>query len=913
MQYNKTAFYSASLEPGTDRHAHSVAPAILVKDDLAPLGEKKKICVLVVGEKGKVLGMFTERKAGELATSALWDSHQSEIPPEMAQPVTQEAAVGTEAINALRLLCCDRRLGAVRGAGKLVEKYYSGECFSLSREMAALPPAPVARREFLKAPEEGGWELALAMPSSIGSGCLIKGMSAESGDGLENPKCALNNCAGMVENGAPVRVWETQHHTAGAMATGTGEPVQPLERTRQNPEAVCQLLAENATDMISTSTAAGILLYVSPACRSLLGYESEELAGHSVCEFVHADDLRAIKAAHTALLRSGEPQTVSYRITRKDGECVWLETTSRTLQAAQTGEPVEIIGVSRDITRRKRAEEALRQSEARLESILNSLQDVVWSVAVHTGELVYLNPMAQTVYGRPTEEFFANPALWLDIIHPDDRHLAVSSWQQLLATGSKDIECRIFWPSGEVRWLRDRAWVVRDSSGEPVRIDGLTTDITQRVRMEEALRVQTAHATCLQARLQHLLSSSPVAIYSASASGDFATNFISASVTAMLGYQPRQFTEDASFWARHIHPEDAPGVLAAVSEIVERECHTFDYRFLHANGTYRWVRDSVRLIRDGNGNPLEFVGSRADITAQKQAEEEICKALTREKELSQLRARFITLTSHEFRTPLSAILSSADLLEFYLEKGAAHKHLKHVERIQTAALHMTEMLNDILVMGRAESGKLECHPVPVDLENICQELVEAAAVRNGSQHPISFVSRGDFTGACMDAQLLRYIFSNLLCNAIDYSPEGSPIHFQLIAQERALRCRQSARRDSAPGGGGFGNLKPGAEIGANPPVQAFPDTCHQEGEKVAIFRICDSGTGIPPEDLPRVFECFYRGSNVGNKPGAGLGLAIVKKSVEAHGGSITLKSHAGEGGLPRGTTVTVTLPLNFNC
>ncbi len=868
---------------------------------------------MVVGEKGEVLSIFTERNAGELATPAQWEGGQSEMAPGMAQPVTQEAAVGTKAINDLRVrvLCCAQRLAAVRGAGKLAEKYYSGEFFSQSSEVGALPPAAVSQRAFPKATEEGFWELALAMRASMGSGCRINRMSAQSGDCLGNAKCGLNNFVGMVENGAPVRGWETQHHTAGATPTRSRVPVQPREQALQNQEAVYRLLAENATDMISTSTPTGILLYVSPACRSLLGYEPEELLGHSVYEFFHGEDLPAIKAAHTALLRSGEPQTVSYRITRKDGECIWLETTSRTVQPAETGEPVEIIAVSREITQRKRAEEALRQSEERLESILNSLQDVVWSVAVGTGELVYLNPMAETVYGRPTKEFFANPALWLDIVHPDDRPLAVSSWQKLLTTGSKDMECRIVWPSGEVRWLRDRAWVVRDSNGKPVRIDGLTTDITQRVRMEEALRVQTAHTTSLQARLQHLLSSSPVAIYSASASGDFATNFISDSVTALLGYQPRQFTESASFWARHIHPEDAAGVLAAVSEIVERECHTFDYRFLHANGTYRWVRDSVRLIRNGSGKPLEFVGSRADITAQKQAEEEICKALVREKELSQLRARFITLTSHEFRTPLSAILSSADLLEFYLEKGAAQKHLKHVERIQTAALHMTEMLNDILVMGRAESGNLECHPVPVDLENICRDLVEAAAIRDGSQHPITFVSRGNFTGACMDAQLLRYILNNLLGNAIQYSPEGSPIHFELIGQESAVRCRQSAARGSARGGGGFVNIKAGPEIfGVNPPLPASPDSRHREKETVAIFRISDSGTGIPPEDLPRVFECFYRGSNVGNKAGAGLGLAIVKKSVEAHGGCITLESHAGEGGLARGTTVTVRLPLN---
>lgn len=248
-----------------------------------------------------------------------------------------------------------------------------------------------------------------------------------------------------------------------------------------------------------------------------------------------------------------------------------------------------------------------------------------------------------------------------------------------------------------------------------------------------------------------------------------------------------------------------------------------------------------------------------DITARKRAEEDIRKTLEKEKELNELKSRFVTTSFHEFRTPLTTILSSAELLENYSNKMAEEKKLQHLHCIQASVKHMTQLLNDVLLIGKAEAGKLEFIPVSLDLAQFCHDLVEELQFSSGKQHTIAFCSQGDCTNVCGDEKLLRYILSNLLSNAIKYSPTGGTVNFDLICQQ---------------------------------------------GE--AIFHIQDYGIGIPIVDQNQLFNSFHRASNVGTISGTGLGLAIVKKSVALYGGKITLKSEVRVG-----TTFIVTLPLNI--
>ncbi|MCT7980807.1 CBS domain-containing protein [Laspinema olomoucense] len=246
-----------------------------------------------------------------------------------------------------------------------------------------------------------------------------------------------------------------------------------------------------------------------------------------------------------------------------------------------------------------------------------------------------------------------------------------------------------------------------------------------------------------------------------------------------------------------------------------------------------------------------------EILERQQAQEELNRALAQEKELNELKSSFTSMVTHEFRNPLTSILCASQLLERFADKITEEQRFNYLQMIQRTAEYMEQMINDLLVLGRVENRQLEYEPQPLDLVTLCQDLVEERQFSDIENHSIIFQAVGATQDACLDEKLLRYILGNLLTNACKYSPSTSPIYFDLICQDNQ-----------------------------------------------AIFKIRDSGIGIPVEDRKRLFQSFHRARNVGTIPGTGLGLTIVKNCVEAHHGEIAVESEVNVG-----TTFTVTLPL----
>ncbi len=248
---------------------------------------------------------------------------------------------------------------------------------------------------------------------------------------------------------------------------------------------------------------------------------------------------------------------------------------------------------------------------------------------------------------------------------------------------------------------------------------------------------------------------------------------------------------------------------------------------------------------------------QSEVAERQRLEEELRQSLAKEKELSDLKSNIISVVSHEYRTPLTSILTSAELLQHYGDQWSQEKKQRHLDRIQISVKHLTQLVSDVLLISKAEAGKLEFNPVHLDLAMFCSELVEELQLATKTEHNINFKSYGSCKDASLDEKLLRQFISNLLSNAIKYSPEGGNIQFDL--------------------------------------------TCRDD---TAIFCIQDRGIGIPLEDQAQLFEPFYRSRNVGTISGTGLGLAIAKKCVEHHGGQIAVESEVGVG-----TTFTIRLPL----
>ena len=246
-----------------------------------------------------------------------------------------------------------------------------------------------------------------------------------------------------------------------------------------------------------------------------------------------------------------------------------------------------------------------------------------------------------------------------------------------------------------------------------------------------------------------------------------------------------------------------------------------------------------------------------DITARKQAEAEIRKSLARERELKELKSGFISMASHEFRNPLSSILLCVQNLDSENNLNESNRKF-YLESIRNAALNMNSLLEDILTLSKTESKEQNLKLEPINLYDLCQQIIEQL-VSIYTDKKINFNYRVPIDTLNLDRTALRQILSNLLSNALKYSPNGSSVDLNIFYDDRSAKI---------------------------------------------IIEIRDRGIGIPEESQKHLFESFYRADNVNAITGTGLGLSIVKRVVELYQGSITVNSK-----INRGTNVVVQLPL----
>ena len=299
-----------------------------------------------------------------------------------------------------------------------------------------------------------------------------------------------------------------------------------------------------------------------------------------------------------------------------------------------------------DITERVRTANAVRESEERLRLALQAANQGLYDLDLRTGDAV-VSPEYARMLGWEPEEFHETNASWRERLHPDDQASVSRVFEDYLAGRRSDyrVEFRQRTKDGSWKWILSLGQVQeRDAQGQPVRMLGTHTDITA------VKQAQTAQAES-EARLRYLLGRAPTVIYTARAEGDYAATYYSPNVSAMLGWQPAQFLQDGAFWLDHMHPDDRPGVLARLGELHESDGLVLEYRFLHADGRWRWMRDEVGVERGADGKPAELVGSWSDITDRRDAEEQVRRfaieleqrVVERTEQLARSEARYRTI------------------------------------------------------------------------------------------------------------------------------------------------------------------------------------------------------------------------------------------------------------------------------
>jgi PAS domain S-box-containing protein len=518
----------------------------------------------------------------------------------------------------------------------------------------------------------------------------------------------------------------------------------------------------------------------------------------------------------------------------------------------------EVLMMGRDVTEQKQAEAALRQSEERFRSLVAHIPGVVYRCACDANRTVeFISDVIEEISGYPAADFLHNQVrTFASVMAPEERARVERIVSKHVAQRKPYVlEYRIVRADGSVRWVYEKGQGVFAADGTLVCLDGVLFDITEYKQTQEELRLREEQFRQLTEYINE--------VFFLTAPDVSKILYISPAYEDVWGRSIETLYAQPESWLDSIHLDDRDRIVAALTQHIQ-DVQDFmeEYRVVRPDGSVRWVWVRAFHILNQAGSSERIAGIAEDVTERKLAEVEILNALAKEKELGDLKSRFISITSHEFRTPLATIMSTAELLEYY--EWAKQEEVEQLHLIQDAVKHMLELLNDLLFIGTAEAGQVRFNPEPLVLNEFCQELVaeiergiSVNLTDSGLGHTVTFASQGESFLACMDKKLLRQLLGNLLSNAIKYSPEGGDVLFKLTCQDDK-----------------------------------------------AIFEIQDRGIGIPREDQARLFEFFYRAKNVGAIAGTGLGLAIVRTCVDLHRGEIAINSEVGVG-----TRFTVSLPL----
>jgi PAS domain S-box-containing protein len=404
------------------------------------------------------------------------------------------------------------------------------------------------------------------------------------------------------------------------------------ERAAREADERFRLLVERSPAIVYTETVepgttrAVHMDYVSPAAEAIVGYPiarwSDDIDFWET--IVHPEDAARVDAIIAHVNATGDPLIADYRVIAADGRTVWLHEEASLLRD-EDGVPTRWHGMMFDVTERTLAEAQVRAAEERYRLIVEhtpaiTYQELAADVYDASASMVYVSPQVERILGY-TPDQWATPGFWTRVVHPEDLPAVIELSAATNATGEPyRQDYRMVAADGSVVWMHDESQAVRDADGRIVSWQGVLTDITERKETE--LQLERT-----QDRLQALIEHIPAVVYVEAPQADPARFYISPQVEEMFGYTQHEWTWTADFWINHVHPDDHEAVLAA-DERTDRthERYSVDYRFLRADGTWRWVHDEAVHLPGGDDGEGFWQGFLYDITEMKEAEQRLLAA-----------------------------------------------------------------------------------------------------------------------------------------------------------------------------------------------------------------------------------------------------------------------------------------------
>ncbi len=544
---------------------------------------------------------------------------------------------------------------------------------------------------------------------------------------------------------------------------------------------------------------------------------------------------RTRAATFEAGFADGQPCAYECTITWPDGA---TRTVARNavLIRDEHGKPLRLLGTALDVTDVRLAQRERDALFERIQLVADAVELGIWDWDLLSETSVW-NDQMYALFGRTREQFA--PLIWLDVVHPDDQPLANEALESALATGSTfEVEFRVVWPDGTVRWMASRGRVERDAVGNAVRMLGVNWDVTGRHATEAQLRDVVE-------RLSLTTASTGIGLWTV----DLANGRIEwdAQMRRLYGCTDEPSSSLAHLWLEMTHPDEQQTVLAAAMNAVQRnEPLDIDARIVRPDGEVRTIAHRAQIQRNEAGAAVRQLGACWDITERQRAEEALREKAAAER-ASKAKSEFLSRISHELRTPLNAILGFAQILDIDRSTPLLPMQRERVEHIMAAGRHLLALINDVLDLSRIEAGADRLNLQPTDLMPVIDAclalLAEQAAAQGVALKPPLMPPA--LPKAWVDPTRLQQVLLNLLSNAIKYNRAGGRV-----------------------------------EIGITQPRPG----------RVAVL-VSDTGAGMSEAQVAQLFQPFNRlGRETQPIPGAGIGLTITQRLVEQMGGSLSVRS-----------------------
>ncbi len=625
-----------------------------------------------------------------------------------------------------------------------------------------------------------------------------------------------------------------------------------VEKALEKSEKRYKLLAQNITDVIWTMDMDLNFTYISPSIERLLGYAPEEMMTMGIERIVPPEDLdRALKLSELAkgidlksIREYINPMTREERQIRKDGEIIWAEVTS-TVLFDERGEPEGFIGVSRDVTSRKDAEEEIKAREKIYRFLAENVTDVVWTTDLDFN-LTYISPSLEKVLQYKPSEFDFNILMkTFDRKGRETIEGLMEETRKKLAdredSGRRDqpvtLEFRQFRKDGHEVWSEVKTSWMYDKDDHPVGFIGVVRDVTERKKAEEALRRS-------EERLQLALDATNDGLWDFYLkTGDF---YVNPRYYTMLEFEPYEMAPSVKMWIDLLHPDDRDYVVNKQVEMIQKNLESFEeeFRLRTKSGGYRWILSRGKVVeRDKDQNPARILGTHIDVTDRKGMERDLLEV----RKLESLGVLAGGL-AHDFKNIIASIMGNLSIAKFCSVPDT--EIFEYINEAETACTRAQELTQQLLTFSKGGSPAMKTTDIAPTVKQ------SALFVLRGTNVGCEIILPPGLWPVRADEGQISQVINNVVINAGQAMPKGGTIRIR----------------------------------GENVVLGDKNETALPAGKYLRLD-VVDFGKGIAPEHLPMIFDPYFT-----TKPkGTGLGLATSFSIIKKHGGAITVDSKPGVG------------------